>query len=487
MLEGRDEEGRTALHLACLQRQKTAAELLLKHGADVSARITGAEATPLHCAFRGGSQDIAMLLLRYGASLLAQDAEGNTPVHYALRYCNPTHSETDSSSSNDHSVTLSRGRTSELKDYEGRPDYVAALEMRNRNGLRPQEMVEVGLQQIVEKLAFTFFDKPKKPRHVPRTSNPQADKENRNERPSGGRTHRCNAPGRNTKPRVKKLHVSNAYRLHYLQQQGSPESGRQCNATTEVESKELSSNAEEVSSARCGDVASEQVRDASQQDLESYEALKLLGKGSFGEVYLVRHKETQELYAMKIIQKTKIMSQNLVRYAITEKKVMAQTNHPFIVKLRSAFQTKERLFLIMDYCPGGDLSQYLARERRFSEDRARLYVAEIVLAIEDLHKRNIIYRYYIVFSRSRDLKPDNIVLDQDGHAMLTDFGLSKEGIDGPEAARSFCGSIAYLAPEILKRTGHGKSVDWYLLGVLLYEMLFGQPPYFSSSRQEYIN
>ena len=178
---------------------------------------------------------------------------------------------------------------------------------------------------------------------------------------------------------------------------------------------------------------------------------------------------------MKVIHKLRVMSNNIMKYIMTEKKVLSQTSHPFIVHLLSAFQTKQRLFLIMEYCPGGDLSQHLLKEKRLTEDRARIYLAEILLAIEDLHKRNIIYR---------DLKPDNIVLDKDGHAMLTDFGLSKEGIIGPKTAKSFCGSIAYLAPEILQRNGHGKSVDWYLLGVLLYEMLTGKPPYFSINREE---
>ncbi len=129
--------------------------------------------------------------------------------------------------------------------------------------------------------------------------------------------------------------------------------------------------------------------------------------------------------------------------------------------------------MILEYCPGGDLGKVLEQEKRFDEARARIYLAEILLALEDLHKRDIIFR---------DLKPDNVVLDAQGHALLTDFGLSKEGVLDNQAANSFCGSVAYLAPEMLKRSGHGKSVDWYLLGVLLYEMLVGMPPYFNRDR-----
>lgn len=123
---------------------------------------------------------------------------------------------------------------------------------------------------------------------------------------------------------------------------------------------------------------------------------------------------------MKVLRKDKILEKNLTRYAITERNVMSVSNHPFIVSLHYAFQTKDRLFLVLEYCPGGDLSDYLQSEDFFSEDRTRIYICEIILAIEDLHKRGIIFR---------DLKPDNIVLDKDGHAKLTDFGLSKEGLD----------------------------------------------------------
>lgn len=131
--------------------------------------------------------------------------------------------------------------------------------------------------------------------------------------------------------------------------------------------------------------------------------------------------------------------------------------------------------MLLDYAAGGNMSRALHKDKRFEEDRARMYLAEILLALEDLHKRDIIYR---------DLKPDNIVFDSEGHALLTDFGLSKENVVDDKGAKSFCGSPAYLAPEMLKRNGHGKSVDWYLLGALLYEMLVGIPPYYSNNKEQ---
>ena len=161
---------------------------------------------------------------------------------------------------------------------------------------------------------------------------------------------------------------------------------------------------------------------------------------------------------------------------MTEKNVLSNINHPFIVKLHYSFQTPDKLFMILDFCPGGDLGEHLQNECRFSEDRSKIYICEVITALEELHRNDIIYR---------DLKPDNIVLDHEGHAMLTDFGLSKEEVsDYYKGAKSFCGSVAYLAPEMLKRAGHGKAVDWYLLGVVLYEMLIGLPPYYAESKDE---
>lgn len=215
------------------------------------------------------------------------------------------------------------------------------------------------------------------------------------------------------------------------------------------------------------------IKEKDKVSAKDFLCLALLGRGSFGEVYLVQKISTKKNYAMKVLRKERIMGQNLSKYAIAERNVLSLSNHPFIVKLNYAFQNSTKLFLILEYCPGGDLSKHLSIEKRFKEERAKFYLCEILLALEDLHKRNIIFR---------DLKPDNVVLDNEGHCKLTDFGLSKEGIDSEQNTKSFCGSLAYLAPEVLKKQGHGKAVDWYLLGVLFYEMLVGITPYYDADK-----
>ena len=206
----------------------------------------------------------------------------------------------------------------------------------------------------------------------------------------------------------------------------------------------------------------------------NFVCLALLGQGSFGEVYLVQKKDSNDFYAMKVLDKCRIAKQNIFKYVLTERNVLSAMHNPFIVKLNYAFQTSEKLFLLLDYCPGGDLSKQLQIQTRFSEEKAKFYICEIILALGALHKNNIIFR---------DLKPDNVVIDKEGHALLTDFGLSREVV-GQEIAKSFCGSIAYLAPEMLNRSGHGKAVDWYLLGVLFYELLVGVPPYFTANQEQ---
>jgi serine/threonine protein kinase len=186
---------------------------------------------------------------------------------------------------------------------------------------------------------------------------------------------------------------------------------------------------------------------------------------------LVKKKNNDKLYAMKVLKKSVIKLNNQEDHTKTERKILEKIDHPFIVSLHYAFQDEKKLYLVTEFMQGGELFYHLRRERVFKEDRARFYVTEIVLALEYLHKNNCIYR---------DLKPENILLDKDGHIKLTDFGLSKIVLTkNRDDSRAFtiCGTPEYLAPEILIEKGYDKCVDWWSLGALFYEMLAGYSPY----------
>ena len=198
--------------------------------------------------------------------------------------------------------------------------------------------------------------------------------------------------------------------------------------------------------------------------LEDFDLLCVVGKGSFGKVMQVRKKDTKEIFAMKCMSKELILREGLVEHMKAEKNILGAINHPFIVKLHYAFQTSESLFLILDFLSGGELFYHLSQVGTFPESRAKFYTAQIGVALGHLHSLNIIYR---------DLKPENCVLDKKGNCCITDFGLAKPGINGREEATTFCGTPEYLAPEFLKGGGHGRAVDWWSLGILLYEMVTG--------------
>jgi len=205
--------------------------------------------------------------------------------------------------------------------------------------------------------------------------------------------------------------------------------------------------------------------------------LRVLGKGSFGKVVLVQKrvgKEKGQLFAMKILRKSHLVRRRQIERTRTERKVLSVVNHPFIMKLHYAFQTPDKLYLVLDYCPGGELFFHLSRYRRFPERVARFYGAELLLALGHLHKRGIIYR---------DLKPENVLLDAEGHVKLGDFGLAKAGIQHAcEGATSMCGTPEYMAPEVLAQQGHGFCVDYWGLGMLIYEMMTGLPPWYTTDR-----
>lgn len=211
--------------------------------------------------------------------------------------------------------------------------------------------------------------------------------------------------------------------------------------------------------------------------LTDFDLLKVLGRGSFGKVLMIRKRDSGEIFAMKVLKKEAIIARNQVQHTKTERNILQIIDHPYIVKLHYAFQNEGKLYLILDYLSGGELFFHLKNEGRFSENRTKFYVAQLALALQHLHKLDIIYR---------DLKPENILLDRRGYICITDFGLSKAMVKNPDDAKTFCGTPEYLAPEILRGQGHGKAVDWWSLGTLMFEMLDGLPPFYSkNTRQMY--
>ena len=206
--------------------------------------------------------------------------------------------------------------------------------------------------------------------------------------------------------------------------------------------------------------------------LDDFVMLKTVGKGSFGKVVMVRKKDDQRIYAMKILKKEMVLKRRQYEHTLSERRILENIDHPFIVSLRFAFQTEHKLYMVFDFFNGGELYHYLSEGGKFGEERARFYAAEIISALDYLHQRGIVYR---------DLKPENLILDAQGHIRITDFGLSKENVEG-DTITSICGTPEYLAPEILRKRPYGIAVDWWSLGTLLFEMIAGLPPFYDRNR-----
>ncbi|XP_058796688.1 ribosomal protein S6 kinase 2 beta isoform X2 [Phymastichus coffea] len=240
-------------------------------------------------------------------------------------------------------------------------------------------------------------------------------------------------------------------------------------------------NAMDSQSNGCSESHEIEVKDVVREGHEKaepkhFELLKVLGQGSFGKVFLVRKtvgKDKGTLYAMKVLKKATLKVRDRVRTKM-ERNILVDVEHPFIVRLHYAFQTEGKLYLILDFLRGGDLFSRLSKQLMFTEEDVKFYLAELALALDHVHSLGIIYR---------DLKPENILLDTEGHIALTDFGLSKQPLDDTQTY-SFCGTVEYMAPEIVNRKGHSFAADWWSFGVLMFEMLTGALPFQGSNRKE---
>uniref|UniRef100_A0A1A8S077 Serine/threonine-protein kinase sgk-1 n=2 Tax=Nothobranchius rachovii TaxID=451742 RepID=A0A1A8S077_9TELE len=216
--------------------------------------------------------------------------------------------------------------------------------------------------------------------------------------------------------------------------------------------------------------------ETSQMRPSDFDYLKVIGQGSFGKVLLARHRKQGDYYAVKVLQKQMIIKRREQKHVMVERNVLLKgLQHPFLVGLHFSFQTPSALYFVLDYVNGGELFYHLQKDGSFPEPRAAFYAAEMAAALGYLHSLHIVYR---------DLKPENILLDRDGHVMITDFGLCKEGVAIDGIMLTICGTPEYLAPEVLKGHPYSPAVDWWGLGVVLFEMICGLPPFYSHSKVE---
>lgn len=212
--------------------------------------------------------------------------------------------------------------------------------------------------------------------------------------------------------------------------------------------------------------------------MDLFDIVSVIGRGFYGKVMLCKKKDTGEIFAIKSIRKSRLIETGKTKSIITERNIMMRAHHPFIVNLCFAFQTESKFYFGMEYVPGGELFYHMERLQQIQIDDARLYVAEIGLALDYLHSLGIIYR---------DLKPENVILDRNGHVKITDFGLSKETDSTDETASTFCGTAEYLAPELVLQVPYSYPVDIWALGILTYEMILGTTPFYHENNSRMLS
>jgi len=199
----------------------------------------------------------------------------------------------------------------------------------------------------------------------------------------------------------------------------------------------------------------------------------VIGKGGFGKVWKVEKKKSKLLYAMKEMSKSRVISKRSVNSVMNERKLLTTLKHPFIVNMAFAFQDRENIYLVMDLLTGGDLRYHISRNKRFTEDQTRFFIACMILGLDYIHKNGVIHR---------DIKPENLVFDQYGYVRITDFGIAR--LWTPENSQDTSGTPGYMAPEVMCRQNHGVAVDYFAVGVIAFECMYGRRPYVGKSRKE---
>ncbi|KAI8069390.1 kinase-like domain-containing protein [Gongronella butleri] len=259
---------------------------------------------------------------------------------------------------------------------------------------------------------------------------------------------------------------------HVVDQDSNPSS--QYNSDADEPAPRLTANTKKKVVPLSQDYRDTELDPSRKVGIHDFDLLCVLGRGAFGKVYLAQQRAGRHLYAMKVLKKASLVVQGKQASQIkTERQILTEVRHPFIVKLYYAFQTPDELHMVLQYAVGGELWRHLNQEGMFSESTTRFYAAELILALDHLHSLGIIYR---------DLKPENCLLDAEGHVVLTDFGLSKVAIDGK--ASTLAGTVQYLAPEILLGLSYDDAVDWWSFGILLFDMLTGSPPFTGSHHKK---
>lgn len=481
------EDGRGFIYYAIIRGWTEVARKLLQLNSGIANQIDRKGLSPLHYASRMGNFEIVKLLVEHGASVSCGDAEGNSPLHSALMF----------HKSEIAVFLVSRGADKNLPnnfgvrplDYLGSEHYQMFRAMGLSHGDAEFPMVgvlkvDLSVKRRLDYLMRIKFLKP--PKEVTSFSDCYTVRDRgrgwaakeaaRVATEAAGDPNQDGLPEETESPTLPD-DVGK-------QNDGISKSSPSKSQDQREDEQQNRNHTEE--SPTVGDV-DELQRESSNLQTEvapvklthrDYILYDVIGSGSFGEVYLVTNKVDGKLYAMKVYSKRKVIRNGLIKFLFLEKRILMNFDHPFIVKVYNAFQTPGKLYLVMDYCRFKDLGQYLIKYEKIPEYQARILIAEVVLAVEELHRRNIIHR---------DLKPDNILIGEDGHIKLTDFGLSKDNLDKKGVTNTFCGSIAYLPPEVVTRSGHGQSADWYLVGELLYEVIIGQPPFFNESKKILLN